>query len=103
MAEIRVRLCHDHALVLEGDYTPPSAPGRHEPGNREAFELIGARVEGPDGTGVDATALLERLQRAVPGFCWGAWAEDLALAELAEARADAALERALAREEGRTW
>ena len=103
MPAIRVPLCEGHALVLDGDYTPPSPPARDEPGTREAFELIGARVEGPEGTAVDATALLERLQCAVPGFCWGAWAEALALAELAAARADAALERALAREEARSW
>lgn len=99
MNELIIPLNDGHRLVLAGDYTPASRPTRHEPGTTEAFEPLAAWVEEPRGRRVEVTALLERIERAVPGFAWGAWAEVLALAQLTREREERWLERALARRE----
>lgn len=99
MSELSIPLDDGHRLVLAGDYTPAARPTRHEPGVAEAFEPLAAWVEEPRGRRIEVTALLERIERAVPGFAWGAWAEIAALAQLTREREEAWLERALARRE----
>ena len=99
MDELSIPLDDGHRLVLAGDYTPPSPATRHEPGTPEAFEPLAAWVEEPHGRRIEVTALLERIERAVPGFSWAAWAEVAALAQLTREREETWLERALARRE----